>query len=183
LLLGVDKRGFTQRVKEEGVKLENREGQTQKERRRRRGQGEKTESRQSYSTSMTEEENEKENVEMMKEELEQSKTQGQMHRDTSGEKVGGSREAKEGCSLHGACHTLRSKAECRADEDRIRWGSFLILLCHSEVLKAELKVDKEAVVKRVRFLQKEIKTTNYCILHPLIIKGAGLPLHYQALDP
>ncbi len=29
MLLGVDKRGFTQRVEREGGKLENREGQTQ----------------------------------------------------------------------------------------------------------------------------------------------------------
>ena len=31
MLLGVDKRGFTQRVEREGVKLENREGQTERE--------------------------------------------------------------------------------------------------------------------------------------------------------
>lgn len=32
MLLGVDKRGFTQRVERERVKLENREGQTERER-------------------------------------------------------------------------------------------------------------------------------------------------------
>lgn len=40
MFLGVDKRGFTQRVEREGVKLENREGQTQKGRQQIRGQGE-----------------------------------------------------------------------------------------------------------------------------------------------
>lgn len=37
----MDKRGFTQRAQREGVKLENREGQTQRERWQRRGQGER----------------------------------------------------------------------------------------------------------------------------------------------
>lgn len=36
----MDKRGFTQRMERGGVKLENRERQTQRERWQRRGQGE-----------------------------------------------------------------------------------------------------------------------------------------------
>lgn len=94
----------------------------------------------------------------------------------------GGRETREGYSLYEVCHTRRSKAERSADEDRLRWRSFLILWCHSKVLKAELKVDKKAVVKGVRFLQEGVKTTNHCILHPLVIKRAGLPLYHQAQD-
>lgn len=37
MLLGVDERGFTQRVERKGVKLENREGPTQRQRRKDEG--------------------------------------------------------------------------------------------------------------------------------------------------
>ena len=60
---------------------------------------------------------------------------------------------------------------------------FLILWCHSKVLKAELKVDKKAVVKGVGFLLEGVKTTNRCFLHPPVVGSVGLLFYYQAFDP
>lgn len=80
-------------------------------------------------------------------------------------------KARRHKSSRGECGLGEQPSRAAADEDRPRWRSLLILWCHSKVLKAELKVDKEAVVKGLCFLQpveggwgRGAQTTDRCIL-------------------